>query len=71
MPFWPFLAVINFFVHFDQNNICVSIVLKLEQKEKKLKKFVCPLKERVYEFWNKNLKKNISSYVSFVLALKQ
>ena len=27
-------------------------------------------KKHVYEFGNKNLKKNISSYFSFVLALK-
>ena len=40
MPFWPFLAVNNGFLsnfkNTDQNNICVSIVLKA--KTKKIKK---------------------------------
>ena len=42
----------------------------LELEKKISEKISLPPKKRIYEFWNKNLKKNISSYFSFVLALK-
>ena len=48
----------------------MSIVFKAKAEKKIQKKIGWTPKKRIYEFWNKNLKKNISSYFSFVLALK-
>ena len=68
MPFGPYLAVNNGVLkNIDQNNICVSIVLKAKTEKKKIG---WPPKKGIFEFWNKNCKKNVSSFFSFVLALK-
>ena len=61
MPFWLFLAVNNVFLcvfkNTDQNNICVSIVLKAKTEEKKLKKLVDPQKRAFLSFEIKTIKK--------------
>ena len=53
MPFWPFLWVNNvFFVVFkntDQNNTCVSFVLKAKTEEKNYKLADLP-KKGIFEF---------------------
>ena len=70
-PFWSFLAVNNGFLcifkNTDKNNICVYIVLKAETEIKiRKKKIGWPPKKGIFEFGNKNFKKKISSYFSFV-----
>ena len=62
MPFWPFLAVNNGFLcvfkNRDQNNICVSIVLKAKTEEQKFeKKLVDPQKRVCLSFVIKSIKK--------------
>ena len=50
----PFLAVNNGFLsvlkNTDQNNICVSIVLKAKTEKKLRKKYWYPLKKGIFEF---------------------
>ena len=56
------------FKNTDQNNICVSIVLKAKTEKNKKKKVGWPPKKGIFEFWNKNRKQIFPSYFSFVLA---
>ena len=49
-----FLCVLN---NIDQDNICVSIVLKAKTEKKYAKKGIDLPKKGIFEFWNKNLKK--------------
>ena len=53
----------------DQNNLCLSIVLKTKT-ETNLKKIGWPSKKSIFEFWNKKKFKKISYNFSFGLALK-
>ena len=56
------------FKNTDQNNICVSIIIKAKT-EKNVEKNGWPPKKGIFEFWKKNCKK-MYSHFSFVLALK-
>ena len=60
-PFWLFLAVNNGFLcvfkHSDQNNICVSIVLKAKTEKIKKKKLVDSQKRAFLSFEIKTVKK--------------
>ena len=72
-PFWPFLAVNNVFLCVfkitDQNNLCVSIVLKTKT-ETNLKKIGWPSKKSIFEFWNKKYKKKFSYNFFFWFSFK-
>ena len=58
--FWLFLAVNNIFwcvfKNTDQNNICVSNVLKAKTEKKIQTNWLTP-KKSIFQFWNKNHKK--------------